>query len=135
MRSVSRGISRRSFVSAVTCAAALPLVACGGGEDEETEFKFLTQPQNVTITVRGSAVGVLFKATVSDTVKDGEWFESRDNGATWQSAGRDAADWLALGFFVSDTSYNGRKYRVTATNYDGKTITSQAATLTVLAGA
>jgi len=88
---------------------------------------------NVAVAYKGSAVGVNFDAAVSDTAKTAEWFESTDGGATWHSLGY-TGNSLSIGFFVNGTNYDGRKYRVKASNYDDQFVTSNAATLTVVVG-
>jgi len=127
--------SRRVALLSLLAGASALLTACGGGEDENsTPFVFTTQPSSVTVTYRGSAVGVDFEAAVSDSVKTAEWFESRDGGTTWTSLGY-TGNSLALGFFVTSTALNGYQYKIKVSNYDDQFITSNPATLTVLSAA
>jgi len=127
--------SRRAALLSLVAGAGGLLTACGGGgnDSSSTPFVFTSQPSNVTVTYRGSAVGVDFQATVSDAVKTAEWFESRDGGTTWNSLGY-TGNQLALGFFITSAAYNGYQYKVKVSNYDDQFITSSPAKLTVLAG-
>ena len=86
----------------------------------------LTQPQDRTVEVGGTAIFVVY----AENVQSHQWQYSKDGGATWRNTSMDGYDTNILAVDVI-ASRNGYQYRCMITGDDGVVVYSNVATLTV----
>ncbi|MBR4342301.1 MAG: leucine-rich repeat domain-containing protein, partial [Lachnospiraceae bacterium] len=93
----------------------------------QSELKITSQPADVTTPADAT---VQFSVTASGTGLKYQWQTSKDGGSTWVNSGMSGYNTNTLNV-LAVAARNGYKFRCVVTDKFGKTVTSNAATLTI----
>ncbi|MBR4345253.1 MAG: hypothetical protein IKP88_21530, partial [Lachnospiraceae bacterium] len=113
-------ITDKNNISVASNAATLTVTS-------QSELKITSQPADVTTPANAT---VKFIVTASGTGLKYQWQTSKDGGSTWVNSGMSGYNTNTLNV-LAVAARNGYKFRCVVTDKFGKTVTSNAATLTI----